>query len=607
MSSEYDIIFAGGGTCACVTAGRLAAADPELRILLIEAGKNTKGLQDHVQPARYPSHLAPHSTTVTFHESRPSEALGGRTAIVPIGHCVGGGSSVNFTMYTRAAASDYDDWENVYGNSGWGSDQLIPFARKLETYQPEPSAPTHGANGPLKISYGTTFTNVGQQFIGVAKEYDSSRGFTDDVNDFSTVNRYGRWPKYIDGQTGTRSDPAHHYIYNNTESKNLFVLEEARVKRVLFEDGRAVGVEWVKENLVGVPFAADEETHTVKAKKLVVLSAGALGSPAILERSGIGSKEILEKHDIHCQVDLPGVGNNYLDHNLVFNPMYAGEEAETLDTIFYGQPCEELDALIAQWRKDGTTLLAHNSIDAGIKIRPDQNDLKLLGPDFEDRWNTFFSPAPDKPVMWIGPLAALVGVPPPADIGVQKFFTMTYYTEYPVATGYAHITSGQDAHAPLDFHPGFLDQPADLAVLRWAYKKAREMARRMPCFRGEYPPGNPSFSPSSQAKLVRRDAAYAIDEPDIVYSIEDDAAIDDYLRKYTQTTWHSLGTCAMKPREQNGVVDASLNVYGVKGLKIADGSICPGNVSANTNNTVLIIGEKAATIIAEELGVNLRV
>jgi choline dehydrogenase-like flavoprotein len=105
MSSEYDIIFAGGGTCACVTAGRLAAADPNLRILLIEAGKNTKGLQAHVQPARYPSHLAPHSTTMTFHESQPSPALGGRAAIVPIGHCVGGGSSVNCRPFFPALDS----------------------------------------------------------------------------------------------------------------------------------------------------------------------------------------------------------------------------------------------------------------------------------------------------------------------------------------------------------------------------------------------------------------------------------------------------------------------------------------------------------------------
>lgn len=147
-----------------------------------------------------------------------------------------------------------------------------------------------------------------------------SRGLTDGSNDFGTVDRYGRWPKNIDVQTGTRSDPAHHYIYNNSETKNIFILEEARVKRALFEDERAVGVEWLKENPVGAPFDSDEQVYTVKAKKLVVLSAGALGSPAILERSGIGGKDITSKFDIDCRVDLPGVGENYMDHYLVFSP-----------------------------------------------------------------------------------------------------------------------------------------------------------------------------------------------------------------------------------------------------------------------------------------------
>lgn len=151
MSVEYDIVFAGGGTCACVTAGRLAAAAPELRILLIEAGKNTKGMQDHVQPARYPSHLPPHSTTVTFHESRPSEALGGRTVFVPIGHRVGGGSSVNFAMYTRAAASDYDDWENLYGNLGWGSAELISCARNWRRISPSRLLQRMALTGPQNL------------------------------------------------------------------------------------------------------------------------------------------------------------------------------------------------------------------------------------------------------------------------------------------------------------------------------------------------------------------------------------------------------------------------------------------------------------------------
>jgi alcohol oxidase len=100
-------------------------------------------------------------------------------------------------MYTRAAASDYDDWATIHQNPGWGSKDLIPLAQKLETYQVDPTAPTHGTNGPLKISYGYGLLNVGRQFLEVAKLYDTTRGYTEDVNDFHTVNAFGRWPKYI--------------------------------------------------------------------------------------------------------------------------------------------------------------------------------------------------------------------------------------------------------------------------------------------------------------------------------------------------------------------------------------------------------------------------
>ncbi|KAJ6624000.1 GMC oxidoreductase-domain-containing protein [Mycena sp. CBHHK59/15] len=597
---EFDIIFAGGGSSGCLIAGRLAAADPSLKILVLEAGEHTRGLAAHTQPARYFSHLAPTSTTVTFNVSKPSEHIGGRALVTPSARCMGGGSSVNFAMYTRAAASDYDDWENVFGNSGWGSKDLVPLLKKTETYQVKPGEPTHGYSGPLKVSSGGTYTNIGQQFLGVAGQYDKVRGITEDVNGLFSCNQYGRWQKWIDADKGTRSDVPHHFIYNQDHNKNLQILTRSRVKRVIFEYTRAVGVEFVNDTVLNAD--ADQAVQTALASRLVVVSAGAFGSPTILERSGIGSADVLRRHGVQTMVDLPGVGENYQDHNVVFVPYLASEEAETLDAFFRGDKEEEAH-LFEQWSTSGKGLMAHNGLDAGAKLRPTADELKELGPAFENRWKTYFEKAHDKPVIWVGPVSAYLGDPSAAP--ARKYYSVGYFTQYPVSRGHVHISSADDANAAPDFDAGFLSDPADLATLRWGYKKSRELARRLNVYRGEYLPGNPTFSEGSAARC--RDGARPVDvlADDIVYTEEDDAAIETYNRNFVQTAWHSLGTCAMKPPGDMGVVDERLNVYGVEGLKVADISIAPANVAANTYSTALVIGEKATVIIAEELGIRL--
>lgn len=165
-----------------------------------------------------------------------------------------------------------------------------------------------------------------------------------------------------------------------------------------------------------------------------------------------------------------------------------------------------------------------------------------------------------------------------------------------------HIT-GPAHDAPLDFETGFFSDAHDLDVKKqiWAYKKSREILRRTPYYRGELAAGHPKFAADSPAALAEDVDAPLADVQDLVYSKEDDAAIETWLRETVNTTWHSLGTCKMGSRADGGVVDAALNVYGVTGLKVADLSIPPGNVGGNTNNTALAIGEKAADIILGEL------
>ncbi|KAJ4467035.1 GMC oxidoreductase-domain-containing protein [Lentinula aciculospora] len=595
--AEFDIVFGGGGTAACVAAGRLAAANPTLRILILEAGEHTKDEESHVQPGRYFGHLSPTSTTLDFHVGKPSKSLAGRSLVIPSGRCIGGGSSVNFTMYTRASASDYDDWETQYHNPGWGSKDLLPLLRKTETYQVHPNLPTHGYSGPLKVSWGGYVTNIADQFLQVAAATDTDRKYTEDTNNFYECNRYGKWPKWIDGETGKRSDPAHYYIYNQEANENLVIWTGQRVKRVLFEGERAVGLEYVAD-VVHRP-DADQTPHQVYAACLVVLCGGAFGSPAILERSGIGAADLLAKHDVPLKVNLPGVGESF-QGKLVFVATSASDEADTFDSLIRGDIAETTKQY-DMWT-EGKGLLAANGMDAGIKIRPiGDEDFEDLGPDFEKRWNEYFVNAPDKPVIWFGPSSFLLGDHTTAP--VRKYFSMAYVNEYPVSMGSVHISSGEDPHASSDFNPAFLNHPADLATLRWGYKKTREIARRMKYFRGEHLPIHPKFTADSEA-ICKKDSRgpVALDAPRLRYTEEDDRVIDDFHRQFIQTSWHSLGTCAMKPREEGGVVDPRLNVYGTTNLKL---SIAPANVGANTYSSALTVGEKAAVLIAEDLGLQL--
>ncbi|KAK7033332.1 GMC-OxRdtase-N domain-containing protein [Favolaschia claudopus] len=593
--STYDIIFAGGGTTACVVAGRLAAADPSLKILIIESGKHTKDVPTHIQPARYLRNLHDAGETFTFHLTKPSKALDGRPCIIPTGKGVGGGSCVNFMMYTRASPSDYDDWENL-ANPGWGAKDLVPLANKAETY--EPAAPNHGTSGPIKVTR-TMQTEIAKHYLAVAAARDKERLSKDDTNDLlaESVNVYSRCCRYMSIDNGRRSDAAHHYLYNQSHNKNLEIIVHSRVKRVIFEGDRAVGVEYISH----APETADKNAVvTVHASRLVVVCGGAFGSPAILERSGIGASKILKAHDIMQVVDLPGVGENYNDHNLLLLPYHTADAENTMDDIWHGS-AETIKTFEERWLSDTKEKgnMAHNGIEAGIKIRPNSTDLEVLGPTFTRRWNDFFANQPDKPVMWIGPISGYTGA---NALAKGRFYMMTYYTEYPASTGRTHIQS-TDPYAPLDIDPGFLEKEEDLTVLRWAYKWSREMGRRMDSYRGEFALEHPQFDEGSEARCGTAEGPVGIDAPDIAYSKADDDAIDKFHRATVATTWHSLGTCPMKPRDQGGVVDAHLNVYGVKNLKVADLSIAPTNVGSNTYNSALVVGEKAALIIAEELGI----
>lgn len=180
---------------------------------------------------------------------------------------------------------------------------------------------------------------------------------------------------------------------------------------------------------------------------------------------------------------------------------------------------------------------------------------------------------------------------------------VTAFTVYPFSRGHIHVT-GPKIDDPVDFETGFFTDEHQLDVKKhiWMYKKQREIIRRMPMYRGEMAKCHPPFDANSAAACVALDAPLTADAPPIKYTAEDDQVLEKWIRENVSTTCHSLGTCKMLPREQQGVVDAQLGVHGVTGLKIADLSVVPKNVSANTNHEALAVGERAADIFLRELG-----
>ncbi|KAF9010329.1 alcohol oxidase [Hymenopellis radicata] len=534
IDAEYDIVFAGGGTAACVTASRLAEAGPDLRILVLESGPTTKDKLEHIQPGRYLSHLAPTSQTAQFYTSPPSEHLAGRSVVVASGRCIGGGSSINFALYNRPAASDFDAWETEFGNPGWSAKDLIPLLQKAETYEIDTRKPTHGREGPLKVSYGGpgSILGISKQILDIGPKLEKDRPFHDEGNGFGTEIRqcFLRFD-------GRRSDVAHHYVYYKG-LKNLSVLDGCLVNRIIIEDGVATGVEYCFD-------------RRSRGKKLVV-------------RSGIGSKDRLEQAGIPVVVDLPGVGSDYQDHSFYILPFIADPAEATFEAM--SQP-EEWIKSQQQWEKDGGGRLGGNGVDGVIKMRPLPHEIEELGPELAAHFNEVYADKPDKPLFWLCASASL---------------RLCIFLGYPESRGSLHIASADPYAAPTLIQDSDKVTSVDIAALRWGYKKGREIMRRLPAFRGAVDSLSPTIRTGYSAGCNRKSRI----------SAADDDAIDQNIRERMQTTWHS-----------GGVVDSQLNVYGVKCLKIVDLSIAPSNVNSNTASAAIAIGEKAALIIANELGI----
>ncbi|KAH8165135.1 hypothetical protein CIB48_g3111 [Xylaria polymorpha] len=391
---EVDVIIAGGGTAGCIVAGRLAEADPNLSILVIERGPDNYGDPSVVTPAMFLTHLAPGSKTAIFYQARKSDHLAGREVIVPCGGILGGGSSINFMMYACYRHHYFDEQTFVSfaelakgthvrsatimtrgRTPGWTADELYPFLKKLETYHGPRDEKHHGSTGPIQVSDGTLrLKNVEDDYLRAAAEAGWSE--LPDLQTLDHNNGFQRWLRYI-SPDGKRSDTAHMYLHprlRDGKHSNLHVLVESQVVRVLFDqDKRACGVEYQPNPLFQSQEAPSPPVkRTIRARKLVVVSSGACGTPSVLERSG---------HD-------------YEDHNLILFPFKTAlEPHETLDELISGR----LSVKEATERKDPR--LGWNTIDVAAKLRFTEEDAASLGPDFKAAWERDFKHKPNRPVV----------------------------------------------------------------------------------------------------------------------------------------------------------------------------------------------------------------
>ncbi|EAQ91743.1 hypothetical protein CHGG_03678 [Chaetomium globosum CBS 148.51] len=566
---EVDVIIAGGNLRGCLTAGgsRPEPVDPDDR-----------GRPEQRQcPNHYPPRLVPHPPCTWQHVQlilqNQKVCRSGRP------------------MVWRGYASLFEEGDCPCTPTSLKALTLV----KVETYHGKDEKGVHGHDGPIHVSRGTYHSKkVEDEFITSAAKVGWPE--VEDVQDLESVNVVGRAYRYV-SLDGKRQDAATCYLHpllNEGEHPNLHVLVESQVKRVLFDKSKAVGVELRPNPAFG---GSASDIKTVKARRLVVVSCGACGTPSLLERSGIGSQPVLQAAGVPVVAEAPGVGNGYEDHHLAVYPYLNSLDAsDTLDDLAYGRMGNPEDLIRAQH-----PMLGWNAQEVQVKARPTDAEVAALGPEFKKAWDREFRDHPEKPTVIFTVIAGFPGDPSLSTGGPG--LAISAFTVYPFSRGHIHIT-GPQLEDPVDFDTGFFADDGDLDIKKhqWTYKKQREIMRRMPSYRGEMAACHPPFGPGSQAASVTlQDGPLPADAPDIEYSADDDAVLERWLRENISTTWHSLGTCKMAPRDDDGVVDENLSVYGVEGLKIADLSIVPRNVAANTNNTALVIGEKAADIIIKEL------
>ncbi len=526
-SQEFDYVIVGGGSAGCVLANRLSA-DPRNRVLLLEAGGKDNYIWIKV-PVGYLYCIGNPRTDWCF--STEAEAgLNGRALKYPRGRVLGGCSSINGMIYMRGQAADYDGWRQA-GLAGWGWDDVLPYFTRAEDHYQGASA-MHGSGGEIRVEKQRLRWEILEAFQAAAAQYG-----VPPTDDFNTGDNFGSSLFDVTQRRGWRWSASDAFLKPVRARANLSVITGALADRVMFEDGRAVGVVWRRGGTA----------HIARARAEVILAAGAIGSPAMLERSGIGDAAHLATLGIAPLVDRAEVGGNLQDH-LQIRCAWKVRGVSTLNQRAGNLLGKGLIGLEYLLRRSGPMAMAPSQLGLFAKSHP-----RVATPDLEYH---------------VQPLSleAFGGALDPFPA-----FTASVCNLRPESRGGTSITAADPA-APPAIRPNYLSSEADLAVAAAAIRITRQIVAQPALARYAPEETRPGTMLTSEAELRR-------------------AAGD-----IATTIFHPAGTCAMGA-EGSGVVDSDLRVRGVGGLRVIDASVMPRITSGNTNAPTMMIAEKGASMI----------
>jgi choline dehydrogenase-like flavoprotein len=530
MTGEFDFIVVGGGTAGCVLAERLSA-DPAHRVLLLEAGRPNRN-----QLLRIPMTARNFWTDPNYlwnYQGEPEPSVNNRRIPVPRGKILGGSGAINGMLYARGHPRDYDTWRQR-GNEGWGYEDVLPYFKRVET-DSHGAGPYHGAEGPLTISRTPDANKLTPLFLAAARE--AGIPANDDQNG-ATCEGMGVPDLTID--RGERASTYSAFLRPAMTRPNLTVETFAQATRLTIERGRAVGVEYLRDGKRVAAHAARE----------IVLSGGAYNSPQLLLLSGIGPADALRALGIAPILDLPGVGRNLQDHAGVSVVNFATAPVSLVNNLRY----DRLARNVLRWgvARGGPVATMPVVLNGWYRSSPERetpNIQTLIGAN-----SPFAGP-------WFP------GIKKPA----PHMFSSRSGLQHPESRGRMTLASA-DPLAPPRIFFNLFEAPGDLAVLRFAIRKVREI-----------------FAASPVKHLM---GAEAIPGSDLTTNAE----LDQFIRNTTTTAYHPVGTCAMGS-DENAVVDAQLRVRGIAGLRVADASVMPTITTGNTNAPVVMIADKASDLI----------